>query len=162
MIIRTAITALVLFLLGCASAPRSDGLHEASFEAHAIPKVRAATRIVIAEIAHSMSVVRVTDEGNVLTEGWVGVCAREVTCAGTIGYQGNPGSRVTPWATIEVRFRALATGTAAEVEIAFEDCDPDVDCQPELLGSTGALERRILEGIRERLDSPAEDPLLEL
>jgi hypothetical protein len=93
----------------------------------------------------------------VLTEGWIGDCAREVACAGAIGFQGNPGSRMTPWATIEVRFRDLGTGTAVEVTIAFEDCDPGVDCQPELLGSTGALERRILDGIRKRLESPPED-----
>jgi hypothetical protein len=114
---------------------------------------------VVTEVAHLKSVVRVTGEGSVLTEGWIGDCAREVACAGTIGYQGNPRTRATPWATIEVRFRDLGTGTSAEVEIEFEDCDPNVDCQPQRLASTGALERQIIAAIRERLESVEEDPL---
>jgi hypothetical protein len=90
----------------------------------------------------------------VVTEGWIGDCAREVTCAGAVGYQGNPDSRVTPWATIEVRFSDLGTDTAVEVEIVYEDCDPDVSCQPQRLASTGALERRIVETMQTRLESP--------
>ena len=146
----------VLLISACASTPPAEEDYQAIL-GHAVEPVREAAVAVVTEVAHPMSVVRITDEGSVLTEGWIGDCAREVACAGAIGFQGNPDARMTPWATIEVRFRDLGTGTAAEVTIAFEDCDPDVDCQPELLGSTGALERRILDGIRERLVSPTED-----
>ena len=152
---KTALS-FVLFVSACASTPPADESYQAIF-GYAVEPVREAAVAAVTEVAHPMSVVRTTDEGSVFTEGWVGACGREVACAGEIGFQGNPGSRMTPWATIEVHFRELGAGTAAEVEIAFEDCDPGVDCQPELLGSTGALERRILDGIRQRLGSPTED-----
>ena len=42
---------------------------------------------------------------------------------------------------IVVAERELPEGSA--VEVAFEDCDPNVDCQPQRLASTGALERQI-------------------
>lgn len=147
-----------LLLSACASTPLPEQHHQAVLN-YAIEPVREAAVAVVTDVAHPKSLVRVTDDGSVLTEGWIGDCAREVACAGTIGYQGNPHTRATPWATIEVRFRDLSTGTSAEVEIEFEDCDPNVDCQPQRLASTGALERRILDGIREHLESVEEDPL---
>lgn len=149
--------SFALVLSACASTPPAEENYQAIF-GYAVEPVREAAVAVVTEVAHAVSVVRITDEGSVITEGWIGDCASEVACAGAIGYQGNPGARMTPWATIEVRFRDLGSVTAAEVTIAFEDCDPGVDCQPELLGSTGALERRILDGIRKRLESPTEDP----
>lgn len=150
---------LALLLTACASTPRSEGLHEARFEGHAVQSVREAARVVVAEFAHPVSEVRIKDDGSVLTEGWAGACGTEVACTTRVGY---PGSAPTPWTTIAVRFHDLGTATAAEVVIAFEDCDPDVDCEPQLLGSTGKLERRILDGIRARLESPEENPLAEL
>jgi hypothetical protein len=145
-----------LLLSACATTPPAEQHYHAVL-GYAVEPVREAAVAVVTEVAHPKSLVRVTDEGSVLTEGWIGDCGREVACAGTIGYQGNPSSHGTPWATIEVRFRDLGTGTAAAVEVAFEDCDPNVDCQPQRLASTGALERQILAGIRERLESVEED-----
>jgi hypothetical protein len=143
-----------LILAACASAPRSERVEHEVFEGYAVATVREAARVVVEEVAHPMSVVRITDAGSVLTEGWIGDCSREASCAGTLGYQGNPGAQGTPWATIEVRFGDLGTDTAVEVEIVYEDCDPDVSCQPQLLASTGALERQIVDDIRARLESP--------
>lgn len=147
--------AFGLLFVACASAPRSGAVEHAVFEGYPMDAVREAASVVLAEVAHPMSVVRVTEEGSVFTDGWIGDCAREVTCAGRVGYQGNPGrAGATPWTTIEVRLRDLAAGTAVEVEIVYEDCDPGVDCQPQRLASTGALEGRIVEDIRTRLESP--------
>lgn len=146
--------AFALILAACASAPRAASVHDQVFEGYAVAAVRDAARAVVEGIAHPMSVVRVTEEGSVVTEGWIGDCAREVTCAGVLGYQGNPGSRVTPWATIEIDLRDLGTDTAVDLEVVYEDCEPGVGCQPQRLASTGALERRILDDIRARLESP--------
>lgn len=146
-------TILSLILAACASTPHSERVEHELFEGHAVAAVREAAKFVVEEIAHPMSVIRVTKEGGVLTEGWIGDCAREVACAGPVGFQGI-GPRQTPWATIEVRFHGLGTGTAVEVETTFEDCQPAVSCQPLLLASTGALERRIVDDIRSRLESP--------
>ena len=112
---------------------------------------RQAARVVVEELAHRWSVVRITDEGSVMTEGWIGVCGEHVTCAIGIGHPANRG--ITPWATIEVRFHELGDDTSVDVEIVYEDCDPGVDCQPELLASTGGLERRIIDGMRDRLEA---------
>lgn len=147
-------TAFGLLFAACASAPRTERVEHAVFEGYAVDAVREAAEVVLAEVAHPMSVVRVTEQGSVLTDGWIGDCAREVTCAGRVGDQGNPGSQATPWTTIEVGLRDLGMDTAVEVEIVFEDCDPAVDCQPQRLASTGALERRIVDDIRVRLESP--------
>jgi hypothetical protein len=147
-------TAFGLLFVACASAPRSEGVEHAVFEGYSVKEVREAAMVVVEEVAHPMSVVRVTEEGSVFTEGWIGDCAREVTCAGTVGYQGNPGPGGTPWTTIEVGLRDLGMDTAVEVEIVYEDCDPGVDCQPQRLASTGALERKIVQDIRTRLESP--------
>jgi hypothetical protein len=154
-------TVFALILAACASAPRAASVQDQVFEGYAVAAVRDAARAVVEDLAHPMSVVRVTEEGSVITEGWIGDCPREVTCAGILGYQGNPGSRVTPWATIEVGLRDFGTDTAVEVEIVYEDCEPGVGCQPQRLASTGALERRILDHIRARLESP-ESPGLAL
>jgi hypothetical protein len=151
---------LVLLLSACASMPRSQGLHQAKLEGFGVGEIREAARIVVEEVAHRWSVVRITEEGSVLTEGWIGVCGEQVTCRTRTGHPG--GSAGTPWTTIEVRFRELGTDTAVEVEVVYEDCAPGVTCQPQRLASTGVLERRILDGIRERLESPAEDSLTEL
>lgn len=148
-------TAFGLLVAACASAPRPGGVEHAVFEGYSLDTVRGAARVVVQELAHPMSVVRVTEEGSVFTDGWIGDCAREVTCSGRVGYQGNPGrAGATPWTTIEVRMRDLWRDTAVEVEIVYEDCDPAVDCQPQRLASSGALERRIVQDIRTRLESP--------
>ena len=154
-------TVFALILAACASAPRAVSIQDQVFEGYAAAAVRDVARAVVEDIAHPMSVVRVTEAGSVVTEGWIGDCAREVTCAGILGYQGNPGSRRTPLATIEVGLRDLGTDTAVDVGIVYEDCEPGVGCQPQLLASTGALERRILDDIHARLESP-ESPGLAL
>lgn len=147
-------TVCGLLLAACVSAPRSASVQDQVFEGYAVDAVREAARAVVEDIAHPMSVVRDTESGSVVTDGWIGDCAREVACAGRLGYQGNPGSRSTPWATIEVAFRDLGTDSAVAVDIVYEDCEPAVGCEPQLLASTGALERRILDDIRARLESP--------
>lgn len=156
--IPSKIIPLALLLTACASTPTSEGLHEAIL-GYAAKPVRDAAVVVVTEVAHPMSVVRITDDGSVLTEGWAGACGTDVACPTRVGYRGYAGSA---WATIEVRFQDLGTATAARVEIEFEDCHPNVDCQPQRLASTGALERQILDGIRARLESPEKDPLAEL
>lgn len=138
-----------LAVAACASAPPA-GIVDARIEGFAVEPVREAARIVVVEVAHPQSVVRVTDDGSVLTEGWIGVCGEDVTCASSTHY---PSRGATPWATIEVRFRDLGTDTDVEVEIVYEDCDPAVDCLPELLASTGALERKIVDRIRAHLEA---------
>jgi hypothetical protein len=142
---------LALILAACASTPRSEGIDHAMFEGFAVEPVREAARIVVEEVGHRWSVVRITDTGSVMTEGWIGVCGEQVTCSTRTGYPGAIGR--TPWATIEVRFRDLGVDTGVEVEIEYEDCDPDVSCQPELLGSTGVLESQIIDGMRAILRS---------
>ncbi len=140
-------------LAACASTPRSEFIDHAVFEDFAVELVREAARIVVEEVAHPQSVVRVTDE-RVLTEGRIGVCGEHVACgSGTRYAEQNTG---TPWTTIEVRFLDLGVDTAVEVEIEYESsshCDRwDVSCLPEPLGSTGGLERQIIDRIRARLE----------
>jgi len=149
-----------LILAACASTPRAEGLDTAVVEGYAVGPVREAARIVVEEVAHRWSVVRITDTGSVLTEGWIGACGEQVTCRTRTGYSG--GYAGTPWTTIEVRFRELGMDTAVEVEIVYEDCDPDVDCQPQLLASTGVLEREIIDGIRARLESAGADQRIDI
>ncbi|HEY7531481.1 MAG TPA: hypothetical protein VH681_01710 [Nitrospiraceae bacterium] len=145
---------IVLILAACSSAPRSQGNNHTVFKGFAVGPVREAARVVVEEVAHPKSVIRITDEGSVLTQGWIGVCGEEVACGSWTGHDGHAG---TPWTTIEVRFRELKLDTAIEVEIEYEDCDPDPSCQPELLGSTGALEKRIIDGMRIRLEQTESD-----
>lgn len=87
-----------LVLAACASTPRSEFIDHAVFEGFAVEPVREAARIVVEEVAHPQSVVRVTDE-RVLTEGRIGVCEEHVACgSGTRYPEQNTG---TPWTTIE-------------------------------------------------------------
>lgn len=142
-----------LVLAACGSTPRSEFIDQAVFEDFAVELVREAARIVVEEVAHPRSVVRVTGE-RVLTEGRIGVCEEHVMCgSGTRYAEQNTG---TPWTTIEVRFLDLGVDTAVEVEIEYESrnhCDRwDVGCLPQPLGSTGGLERQIIDRIRARLE----------
>lgn len=140
-----------LILTACASTTRTGAMDHAQFEGFAVGPVREAALLVVEEVAHPRSVIRITNEGGVRTEGWIGVCGEQVACPTWSGHSGG-GSAGSPWTTIQVRFRDAKAGTVVEVEIEYEDCDPDVACQPELLASTGRLERQILDGIRARLE----------
>ena len=99
---------------------------------------------------HPISVVRVTEAGSVLAEGRIGDCGKHVACKTSTAY---PGDGATPWTTIEVRFQDVGEGTAVEVAIEYESCEPGVGCVPERYASSGELERVILEWIQARLDS---------
>lgn len=144
---RTA--GLFAFILAaCASAPASEGEEVATFAGYDVAPVREAALAVVEEIAHPVSVVRITEEGSVLTEGRIGTCGDQVTCRTSTAYAG-PGA--TPWTTIEVSFRDLGGDTAVKVAIEYESCEPGVGCVPERLASSGKLERKILDGIRSRL-----------
>jgi hypothetical protein len=149
--------ALLAFVLAaCASAPVSEGEERAVFEGYAVVPVREAALAVVEEVAHPISVVRVTDEGSVLTEGRIGVCGEQVACRTSTAYAG---AGATPWTTIEVRFRDHGRDTAVEVAIEYLSCEPGVRCVPERYASSGELERQILEGIRSRLaDNEARMP----
>ena len=146
---------LALFAAACASAPRSDSADRAVLEGFAVEFVRDAARVVVEEVAHPLSVIRVTDQGSVLTEGWVGACGEQVTCSSQTAYSGDVNS---PWTTIEVRFRDLGSDTGIEVAIVYESCDPGPDCEPERYASSGELERQILDAIRSRLASTGNAP----
>lgn len=50
-------------------------------------------------------------------------------------------------------FVDVGPDAGVEVDIRYEDCDPRVDCVPQRLSSTGALEREIFDGIRARLEA---------
>ncbi len=141
---------LALVLSACASAPVSEGEQRAVFAGHAVEPVREAALAAVEEAAHPISVVRVTEAGSVLTEGRIGDCGKHVACKTSTAY---PGDGATPWTTIEVRFQDVGEGTAVEVAIEYESCEPGVGCVPERYASSGELERVILEGIQARLDS---------
>lgn len=141
---------LVFVLVACASAPVSEGEERPVFEGYTVEPVREATLAAVEEVAHPMSVVRVTEEGSVLTEGRIGVCGEQVACSTSTAY---PGAGATPWTTIEVRFEGFGRDTAVEVAIEYESCGPSVNCVPEEYASSGELERQIIEGIRSRLAS---------
>jgi hypothetical protein len=143
---RTA-ALLSLVLAACASVPVSEG-EEGVLAGYSVAPVRDATIAVVEEVAHPISVVRVTDEGSVLTEGRIGKCGDQVTCRTSTAYAG---AGATPWTTIEVSFQDLGGDTAVEVAIEYESCEPGVGCVPERLASSGKLERQILDGIRSRL-----------
>ena len=138
---------------GCATAPaRHD---HTVYTGHSLEEVRAAARAVVEEVAHPRSVVRLTDAG-VVTEGRIGVCGEDVACGEGIG-----GRIGTPETTIEVELADRGPDTAVKVDIVYETRDhcqgpPDVACVPERLGSTGAMERRIITGIRDRLEKMRE------
>ena len=141
---------LVFVLAACASAPLSDGNQRAVLEGYSVAPVREAALAVVEEVAHPISVVRVTDAGSVLTDGRIGDCGKHVACSTSTAYSGDG---ATPWTTIEVKFLDLGRDTAVEVAIEYESCEPGVGCVPERFASSGELEREILEGIRARLDS---------
>jgi hypothetical protein len=148
--------AIFGFLLAaCASAPLSHGEERALFQGYAVEPVREAALAAVEEVAHSVSVVRVTDDGSVLTEGRIGDCGEQVACSTSTLY---PGDGATPWTTIEVRFQDLGGDTAVEVAIEYESCGPGVQCVPERYASSGELERQILDGIRARLASGSGSP----
>ena len=150
---RTA-ALFALTLPACASATRSQG-DDRTVLGYAVGPVREAALVVVEDVAHPLSVVRVTHEGSVLTEGWIGACGEQVTCSTPTAY---PGYVSSPWTTIEVRFRELGPDTAVEVEIEYESCEPGVRCVPERYASSGELERQILDGIRSRLASTGREP----
>jgi hypothetical protein len=141
---------LALFLAACASAPVSEDEGRTVFAGYLVAPVREAAVAAVEEIAHPISVVRVTDAGSVLTEGRIGECGRDVACSTSSAYQGDG---ATPWTTIEVRLEDLGRDTAVGVAIEYESCEPGVGCVPERYASSGELERTILEGIRARLES---------
>ena len=139
---------LAFVLAACASMPVSELEERAVFEGYVVERVREATLAAVEEVAHPRSVVHVTGDGSVLTEGWIGTCGEEVTCSTRTAQSGYVSS---PWTTIEVRFRDLGRDTAVEVAIEYESCDPGGSCIPERYASSGELERQILEKIRLRL-----------
>lgn len=128
---------LAFIFAACASAPLFEGDEHVVLEGYAVEPVREVALAVVEEVAHPRFVVRITDEGSVLTEGWIGKCGEHLTCrtSTALGIIG------VPWTTIEVRFRDLGGDTAVEVGIEYESCGPGVDCVPERLASTGKLER---------------------
>jgi hypothetical protein len=145
---------LMFALAACASAPRAEIAEPVVLEGVAVGPAREAARAVVEEVAHPKSVVRVTEEGSVMTDGHIGRCDEDVICESMVGVSGTGWSGPTPWTTIEVRFDELESGTAVDVEIVYEGCGPRIDCEhPQRLESTGALEREILDRIRARLDS---------
>lgn len=146
------LASYALVLAACATAPRAEVPEPVMLEGIEVEPIREAARAVVEEVASTESVVRVTTVGSVLTDGYMGRCGRDVVCEVVMGYSGTGWSRGTPWTTIEVRFNELESGTEVSVEIVYEDCGPRVDCAPQRLASTGVLERRILDGIRARLD----------
>src|SRR5687768_3293963 len=143
---------LAFVLAACASAPVSDGEEHAVFSGYAVEPVREAALAAVEDVAHPISVVRVTEAGSVLTDGRIGDCGKHVACKTSTAY---PGDGATPWTTIEVRFQDLGQDTAVEVAIEYESCEPGPGCVPERYASSGELEREIFEGIRARLDSAA-------
>lgn len=151
--------AVALAVAACASAPRAEFVDQAVFAAVTVEEVREAARDVLEEVAHPPSAVRAT-EGHVRTEGRIGVCGRDVACGGGTVHPNQPTG--TPWATIDIRLLDRGTDTTVEVEIVYETLShcgrghPEVTCMPEPLGSTGGLERLILEGIGTRLESGGE------
>lgn len=147
---------LVLILVSCASTSRAGFVDQMVFEDFAFEQVREATRKVLEEVAHPRSLVRARPD-RVVTEGRFGVCGRDVVCgSGTQFIRHDTG---TPWTTVEVGLRKLNGGTAIRVNIEFEtlqhcgDGYAEVTCLPEELGSTGFLERLIIEGIRAHLEA---------
>ena len=150
---RTAVMLAFIFA-ACASAPLSGGNEHLVLEGYSVEPVREVALVIVEEVAHPSSVVRVTDEGSVLTEGWIGACGKQVTCSTQTAHSGYFSS---PWTTIEVRFEDLGRDTAVEVAIEYESCEPGVRCVPERYASSGELERQILDGIRSRLDSKSEE-----
>jgi hypothetical protein len=143
-----AAALLAIVLSACASAPVSEGEEVATFAGYGVAPVREAALAVVEEVAHPISVVRITEEGSVMTEGRIGTCGDQVTCRTSTAYAG---AGATPWTTIEVSFRDLGGDTAVQVAIEYESCEPGVGCVPERLASSGTLERQILDGIRSRL-----------
>ncbi len=147
---------LVLILAACASTPRSEFVDHAVFEGSTVGQVRDAVLDVLQEVAPSQSAVRATGD-LVLTEGRFGVCGRDVACGSGTHYIGHDTG--TPWTTIEVRLLDLGEDAGVNVEVEYETsrhCGNGyvpVTCLPEELGSTGYLERRIVEGIRARLEA---------
>lgn len=143
------IAILAFVCVACASLPVDRDDHRLVLEGQPVDRTRDVAVAVVEDIAHPSSVVRITDRGSVLTEGRIGVCGKQVACNALTAY---PGSVNSPWTTIEVRVQDLGASAAVEVAIEYESCEPAVDCNPERYASTGELERRILDGIRTRME----------
>ena len=143
------LSCLLLVLAACATAPHAEAPGPLVLEGVSVERVREAARAVVGEVVHSGSIAPVTEGGSVRAVGWIGECGRDVSCAVSTNY-----GRLAPHTTVEVHFRDLGAATAVDVEIVYEDCVPDVDCQPQRLSSTGRLEREILDGIRVQVEDP--------
>jgi len=149
------LAACSLLLAACASAPRSEPRDREVLHGYTVEQVREAARGVLEQLAYGQWDVRVHDH-RVLTEGRIGRCDEHVDCGhGTRLEEQTLGS---PWSTLEVRFRNL--GSPLDVEVAAkieyrehsQSCRYEVDCIPERFGSTGVLERDIVDRIRARLE----------
>lgn len=159
-----ALTIVALVAVGCASTPDADVVDRTVYEGYAVDPVREAVRTVVDEVAHPKSVVRVSGE-RVITEGWIGRCGEHVACGSSAGHA----EVATPWTTLEVRWTDMGTDTAVEVQVVYEskshcrddwnEGSRDVGCLPDRLGSTGVLEREILDRIRTRLEGDGESLL---
>jgi len=158
---------LALLLAACASPPRSESVDHTVLEGYSVESVREAARGVLEELAYGQWDVRASN-WRVMTEGWFGRCDEDVDCNRAVDSRGGHKGG-SPWTTVEVRFGKSGTNTAVEVRITYLSdalCNPgltepkwlDVKCIPERLGSTGALERKIVERIRARLEE--EEPIV--
>lgn len=134
----------------CATTPNVPD--SAVYPGSTVDEVREAARVVVEEVAHPESVVRVTDD-RVMTEGRFGVCGKHVACGGTADGSVRFGN---PWTTLKVGLRDRGSDTAIELDIDYETrrhCSrSDPSCSPARLGSTGVLEQEIIDGIRARLE----------
>lgn len=154
----TLLLASALLTAACASTPSFETEDPTIFEGHTVEAVRDAARGVLEALAYGQWDVR-TSDWRVLTEGRIGHCDEHVDCGhGTVVNEQTLG---TPWTTVEVRFGARGAGTAVAVEIEYltdthcRSWPRDIGCTPERLGSTGVLEREIVERIRARLEERA-------
>lgn len=150
-----ALSLLSLLLAACASRPSSEPEDRPVFEGYAVESVREAARSVLEELAYGQWDVRASD-WRVVTEGRIGRCDEHVDCGhGTRLEQQTLG---TPWTTVEVRFEDVGSGVAVDVRIEYltdAHCPSgwlEVECIPERLGSTGVLERAIVEWMRAGLE----------
>lgn len=146
---------LPLLLAACVSTPSSEPDDRPLFEGYAVESVREAARSVLEEFAYGQWDVRASD-WRVLTEGRIGRCDEHVDCGH--GTRLEKQTLGTPWATVEVRFEDVGADVAVDVRIEYltdAHCQTgwlEVECIPERLGSTGVLERAIVERMRARLE----------
>jgi len=159
------LAAFSLLLAACASGPRSGFTDRAFLEDRTAEAVREAAQDVVEELVRPRSRVQPRSPvrvypGRLVTEGHIGRCGEHADCGTGTVFEGGSGPA---WTTLEIRWSERGEGRrGVELDVDIEyravhECYREgVECVPERFGSTGVLEREIVDRVRARLEEKSD------